>query len=91
MTVSSSKGDTEAHCVGGSKRHRLCENSKCCRIRGYLDPYPIGDRGLQRILRDRILRTRFRAEFSHSLGTQRTLGSNVVVYGRQLEVLFYLL
>jgi hypothetical protein len=31
------------------------------------DSYSIGDRGLQRILRDRILRTRFRAEFSHSL------------------------
>jgi len=46
---------------------RLCENSKCCRIRGYLDPYPIGDRGLQRIQRGRILKTRFRAEFLHSL------------------------
>ena len=56
---------------------RLCENSKCYRIRGYLDPYPIGDRGLQRILRDRILRTRFRAEFSHSLGTKPTLANGI--------------
>ncbi len=56
---------------------RLCENSKCYRIRGYLDPYPIGDRGLQRILRDRILRTRFRAEFSHSPGTEPTLANGI--------------
>jgi hypothetical protein len=54
---------------------RLCENSKCCRIRGYLDPYPRGDRSLQRILRDRILRTRFRAEFSHSLCPKRSFVS----------------
>ena len=53
--------------VSVSIGHRPCENSKCCRIRGYLDPYPIGDRGLKRILCDRILRTRFCAEFSHSL------------------------
>ena len=49
--------------------HRLCENSKYRRFKGYLDLYLMADRGLQRILRDRILRTRFRAEFSHSLGT----------------------
>jgi hypothetical protein len=61
------KKDAQIQFLSGGYVPRLCENSKCCRIRGYLDPYPIGDRGLQRILRDQILRTKFRAEFSHSL------------------------
>jgi hypothetical protein len=53
------KADTQISRSGVSYVHRLCENSKCCRIRGYLDPYPIGVRGLQRILRDLILITFF--------------------------------
>ncbi len=55
---------------------------------GYLDPYPIGDRGLQSILRDRILRTEFRAEFSHTLGTKRPFVSNQKK--RQLAYFYWL-
>jgi hypothetical protein len=66
------KADARDRKLSGGYVPRLRENSKCCRIGGYLDPYPIGDRGLQRILRDRISRTRFRAEFSHSLCPERS-------------------
>ena len=59
-----------AHSVIPSDRNRprLCEKSKCRRIRGYFDPYLLVDRGLQGILRGRILKTNIRYDFSHSLG-----------------------
>ncbi len=46
--------------------------SKCRRIRGGFDSYPIVDRRLQGILRDRILKPKIRYDFSHSLGRKRT-------------------
>ena len=46
---------------------RPCENSKYRRFKGYLDRYLMADRGLQRILCGRLLKTRFRTTFSHSL------------------------
>ena len=58
--------------LNGGNRPRLCQKSKCRRIRGYFDPYLIVDRGLQGILCGRILKTKIRYDFSHSLGHLRS-------------------